>query len=85
MRKYTTKGAAAKRVVYPGIAAWLARKKMTVGDLARLMGYEKGMTAPLYYNLYGQHEPNLHTIRKILAATGMTFEEAFGGDENAEA
>lgn len=85
MRKYTAKGEATKSVVFPGIAAWLARNNMTVHALALIMGYQPSAAAAVYHCLYGNVEPSMRTIRKILAATGMTFEEAFGGVEDAEA
>lgn len=84
MLKHTTKGAATRKVVFPGIAAWLARNNMTINGLARRMGYEQGACAPVYYTLCGVHDPTLHMVKKILAATGMTFEEAFGGVEDAQ-
>ena len=85
MRKFTAKGDATKNVVFPGIAAWLARNNVTVNGLAIRMGYKQGACAPVYYDLNGTHEPTLGMINKILAVTGMTFEEAFARKEEPDA
>lgn len=43
MRKFTAKGDAAKNVVFPGIAAWLARNNVTVNGLAIRMGLNRAL------------------------------------------
>ena len=81
MIKNSTKGDAITRVVYPGLAAWLARNNTTVHALALSMGYQQNAAAAVYNCICGKVEPSMRMIRKILAATGMTFEEAFGRDD----
>ena len=79
MRKNTAKGSAVNSVVYPGIAAWLDRNNVTVCGLAKRMGCDYRMQACVYKALAGKTMPNLRMVLKLLDATGMTFEEAFGG------
>lgn len=73
----------AKNIVYPGIAKWLAKNNMTIEALnkkARLNSF-----AHLWNILNGVIDPRKKTIDKILAATGLTYEEAFGNAEDVKA
>lgn len=83
MKKSAAKGSAVNSVVYPGVAAWLDRNNVTVCGLAKRMGYDYRMQAGVYKALAGKAMPNLRMVLKLLDATGMTFEEAFGGAERA--
>lgn len=73
------------RVVFPGIAAWLRENNVTVSGLASMMGYAANHQAGVYEAMCGRNNPSLKTIEKILAATGMTFEEAFARKEEPDA
>ena len=78
------KGAVAKfdRMVFPNLARLIRDGHVSVRRLAM----DSKMTySNMYKLLIGVHEPRLHTIENILAATGMTFEEAFARKEEPDA
>lgn len=61
--------------VYPRLKAWMQRNDWNASRLADEAG--------IFYNthsnnLTGRTEMSMYTIRKVLEATGLTFEEAFG-------
>lgn len=61
--------------IYPGINAWLRSHDtslMALGNSIKL-AYPN-----IYHIMAGQVSPTKRTIDKILQATGMTYEEAFG-------
>ena len=71
---------------YPVLAEWIARNcRGNLSGFARNVGLEYDAVSAA---LYGRRRMDLSLIRKILAYTGLTFEEAFksqkGGDERAE-
>lgn len=78
------KGAAAKydRMVFPNLAKLFLDGHVS---LRRLAMESKMSPACMSKLLIGMHEPRLTTIEKILAATGMTFEEAFARKEEPDA
>lgn len=59
---------------YPRLAEYMLANKLTFLDFAEECGlsYNTVITT-----VYGDSEPGMRTIRKILGATMMTFEEAF--------
>lgn len=80
-RHYTKK--AIDKIVYTGIREWMHKNKTNISSLAREMG--NSTTLPyLYGYLYGKRKPGMETIEKILAVTGMTYEQAFVQDEASE-
>ena len=78
------KGAAAKydRMVFPNLAKLILDGHVS---MRRLAMESKITPANMSKLLIGMHEPRLTTIEKILAATGMTFEEAFARKEEPDA
>ena len=64
-------------VVYPAIGKYMKDHGLTNRKLALNAGINY---VALYYVLNGKHEPSKSTIDKILAYTGLTYEEAFRGN-----
>ena len=61
--------------IYPGLKLWMERNDWNVYRLA----YETGLhPSTLAQNLNGKAEMKMYTIRRILKATDLTFEQAFG-------
>lgn len=65
-----------KNIIYPGIAKWLIMNKMSVKKLSEKIGANNKHPHILLI-LQGKMCPKKTTIDKILAATGLTYEEAF--------
>lgn len=65
--------------MYPAIRRALRRKGMSVYELSRSTGI---CVATLYRAVRPNENPNKKTIDAILAATGLTYEEAFGEEAN---
>jgi len=64
--------------IYPNIAKWMRAKSVPASKLAR----EAGLRGQSFYEiLKGTHAPSKATIDRILAATGLTYEEAFAREE----
>ena len=65
--------------VYPNIRNWMNRNKVTKSEFVRRLGlcncYDNKARLASY--LRGECDPSKSTIDKILAVTGMTYEEAF--------
>lgn len=78
------KGADAKFdcMVFPNLAKLIRDGHVSVRRLAL---ESKISPATMSKLLIGMHEPKLSTIKNILAATGMTFEEAFARKEEPDA
>lgn len=61
--------------IYPGIDAWLRSRHISLMALSKTTGIS-------YCNIYrivnGEISHTKRNIDKILRATGMTYEEAFG-------
>lgn len=63
------------RYVYRGIELWMQRTQTSLVQLAERTGISAGTLGQL---LKGRTEsPRKDTIDRILAATGLTYEEAF--------
>ena len=65
-----------KSCIYPGIKNWLDQNDTSAFQLAQAMG----MNYPtnLYDILTGKHMPRKEMIDRLLIATGLTYEQAFG-------
>ena len=63
---------------FPNIHRWMSENKVSARDLARRMDVPYDTVCTM---LRGQNYPGMHTIRAVLRATGMTFEEAFREEE----
>ena len=67
--------------IYPGLKLWMQRNEWNVYRLA----HEAGLPySTLYQNMSGNTEMKMYTIRRILKATGLTFEQAFGEELTPE-
>lgn len=76
------KGRKIKDVIYPGIVKWLIKNRVTLAELNRkAFGNDSQHMSVI---LHGKIDPRKSTIDKILAATGMTYEEAFGTAEDVK-
>lgn len=70
------RGRPIKNCIFSGILNWLRERRVSIKEMSKglgCMGY-----ATLQLKLSGKHAFTLAEIKKILAYTGMTFEEAFG-------
>lgn len=67
------------KIIYKGIQNWLFEKQITYKDLAKLLGYQDHSTTVtrISAKLSGNTELKISDIKKLLALSGMTFEEAF--------
>lgn len=63
-----------KHIVYPAIEKYMKDHGLSNRKLALNAGMNY---VALYYVLTGQHEPSKTTIDKILAYTGLKYEDAF--------
>lgn len=71
-----------RRCIYPGLKNWLLENRMTASELNKELAFAGKPT--LFYNrMTGVTKFNIDEIKTILAYTGMTFEEAFGGGDKA--
>lgn len=70
------KKSAGCKCIYPALADWMVANCCPAYKLRKESGVCKSMTT-LYYKLQGRNPFNLDEIKKLLAYTGMTFEEAF--------
>lgn len=59
---------------YPRLAEYMVANRLTFLDFAEECGVSY---TTIITTVYGDSEPGMKTIRKILDATMMTFEEAF--------
>ena len=71
-----------QKCIYPGIKKWLLDNRITASELNKKCGLCEKPTL-MYNRIMGVTEFKISEIQKILAYTGMTFEEAFGGGEQA--
>lgn len=62
-------------IIYPGIAKWVAKKGITLEKFSEMVGV--GSASHLSAILHGRYNTSKATIDKILATTGLTYEEAF--------
>lgn len=60
--------------MFINIHRWMAENKVSGRELARRMDVPYDT---VYNMLRGKNYPGMHTIKALLRATGMTFEEAF--------
>lgn len=67
--------------IYPGLRRWMNENLCSRQELLRRMGRIAwpNSAARLTAYLRGYCEPSKRTIDDILKATGMTYEECFGG------
>ncbi len=63
------------RYIYQGIALWMQRTQTTLGGLAEQIGMSE--TALLRILKGYTPSPGKHAIDRLLAVTGLTYEEAF--------
>ena len=63
-------------IVYTGIAKWIADNKLSLKEFTEKVGVSS--TNHLSAILRGEYNTSKTMIDKILAATGLTYEEAFG-------
>lgn len=69
------------RTVFPGLNRWLRFHRLTRAEFARLLGVP---TTTMYYALDGRTSINKEMIDKILAYTGMKYEEMTATEEVPE-
>ena len=75
-----------KMVVYTGLRGWMNTNKVNRAEFTRLL--HNGVFYPANYNrckriLSGEGIPTKSTIDKMLAITGLTYEELFRRDDDA--
>lgn len=66
--------------IWPGLRDWLNDNQVSRRELLQLMDMEYGSTnlEKLRERLQGNRDLRLSFIRKIMAITGLSFEELFG-------
>ena len=64
------------RDIYPRLAQWMVEHDCSYTRLAELTGASYGAISNL---MRGCGDPSKRLIDNILAATGLTYEQAFGG------
>jgi len=75
------KESAGCKCIYPALADWMITNCCPAYKMCKETGLCKTVTT-LYYKLQGRNPFNIVEIKKLLAYTGMTFEEAFGTGED---
>ena len=68
------------KCIYPGLKTWFITSGTSAHRMHKEVGIGKGVT-PLYNRLSGEQQFTLQEIKRILAYTGLTFEEAFGEED----
>lgn len=68
-----------KKIIYPTIKDWVRSNGTNIRELAEKAGISY---QHLIFVLYGEREPGLKVIKRILDVTGLTYEEAFRVDDN---
>lgn len=68
------------KCIYPGLRTWFITSGTSAYRMHKEVGIGKGVT-PLYNRLSGEKQFTLQEIKKLLAYTGLTFEEAFGEED----
>lgn len=68
----------AKGCIYPAIARWMIKNKMSYLSLSKSTGVNN---VTLRVALSGKSSPTKFTIDGILKVTGLTYEEAFSTEE----
>ena len=72
------------RCIYPNVRKWMNDNKVSVAELVRrlgLGGYSESQVRMRNY-LDGYSDPPKKTIDKLLAITGLTYEEFFEREED---
>lgn len=74
-------------VVYPNLRRWMNDNKITKAEFVRRMGKvpRSETLAPLSDWLRGDYYPSKKNIDKMLAVTGLTYEELFATEEEQRA
>ena len=67
-----------KNIAFPELKEWMIEHNCTVSKMARNTGINY---QTLYTSLVGRNKPSIKTINAVLDYTGLTFQQAFGGNE----
>lgn len=71
---YDRAGDYARKCVYPNIAAWLVRNRVSYSAFSKMIGF---CYASAQGWLTGKRIPDKKAIDAVLKVTGLTYEEAF--------
>lgn len=68
-----------KTIIYPTLRKWMNDKKISISELVRRLGYEccARTRCSIARVLSGVGNPRKELIDKLIAVTGMTYEELF--------
>ena len=72
-----------KNCIYPGLVNWMRGKGFSAFELNKKAGICKNIQA-FYNRLYGRTGWEMDEIKKILAFTGLTFDEAFATETQGD-
>lgn len=74
----------AEDVPFPILRKWLNDNKVTRSDFARMMGMKPRNTTCDRISdwISGAHDPSKRVIDRMLAVTGLTYEEFFAREDN---
>lgn len=75
--------ASSKNCIYPGLVNWMRGKGFSAFELNAKAGICKNIQA-FYNRLYGRTGWEMDEIKKILAFTGLTFDEAFATEKHGD-
>lgn len=71
------------KTIYKGLNDWMRKNRLNVSKLAERMGMTEIHDIERFRSqMSGRYKITLDTIRKILRMTGMSFEEAFGCEDD---
>lgn len=71
-----------EKVIYKGVKSWIFDHEMSLHDFCIKCGEPYGANSKTYKFLIGKHKGNISIIRTIMDICGMSFEDAFGEEEN---
>lgn len=71
-----------RKPAYPNLEAWLFKRGISNKDFAEMLEVSAGKVGRI---VSGEQGISKSTIDKILAVTGMTYEEAFAKEDSNEA
>ena len=85
-RKYgvTFRRHSESEVPFPYLRKWLNDNKVTRSDFARMMGLQPHNKTcdRITAWISGKHDPSKKSIDRMLAVTGLTYEQFFAREEN---
>lgn len=70
------------KCIYVGLSSWLVKNEKSAFDLKEC--FKGKSNSSIYWKLAGKSQITVTEAKAILAYTGLTFDEAFGQEEQPE-